>query len=77
MAILSTLESTTLDEMCSKMIHFNIKMQNMELVNFKSVTYAEPIPLSLRMYGKVYFAHSIENFLHVKLSAYSFHFVRV
>ena len=30
-----------------KMVNFNIKTQNLELVNLKSVNYAQPIPLSL------------------------------
>ena len=29
------------------MVHFNIKMQNLELVNLNFVIYAKPIPLSL------------------------------
>ena len=29
------------------MVHFYIKTQNLELVNVKCVTYAQPIPLSL------------------------------
>ena len=50
MAILSTLESTSLDEtirLASKIVYFNIQMQNLELVNLKCVTYAQPISLSL------------------------------
>ena len=50
MAILSTLESSTLDknhQIHFKMVHFNIKTVNPELVNLKCVTYAYPIPLSL------------------------------
>ena len=31
-----------------KMVHFNIKMQDLELVNLKYVTYAQPILPSLR-----------------------------
>ena len=31
-----------------KIVHFNIKTQNLELVNLKCVTYAQPTPLSLR-----------------------------
>ena len=33
--------------MHSKMVHFNIKTQNLELVNLKCVTYAQTIHLSL------------------------------
>ena len=29
-----------------KMIHFNIKMQNPDLINLKCITYTQPIPLS-------------------------------
>ena len=29
------------------MVHFNIKTQNLELVNLNRVTYAQPIPLAL------------------------------
>ena len=32
------------------MVHFNIKRQNLELVNLKCVTYAQPIPLSFIEY---------------------------
>ena len=49
MAILSTLESTTLDEAIrctSKWFISTLKMQNLELVNLKCVTYVQPIPLS-------------------------------
>ena len=50
MVILSTLESTTLDETsrcASKWFILALKTQNLELVNLKCVTYAQPIPLSL------------------------------
>ena len=36
------------DEMHFKIVHFNIKTQNLGLVNRKCVTYAQPIFLSLR-----------------------------
>ena len=58
---MGTLESSTLDETikCAskwfiffKMVHFNIKTQNLELVNLKCVTYAQIIPLSLTATGK-------------------------
>ena len=51
MAILSSLEPITLDETircASKWLIFNIKTQNLELGNLKCVTYAQPIPLSLK-----------------------------
>ena len=51
MAILSTLKSTTLDETIrctSKWFILTSKMQNMELVNLKCVSNAQPIPLSLK-----------------------------
>ena len=50
MPILSTLESTTLDETircASKWLIVALKTQNLELVSIKCVTYAQPIPLSL------------------------------
>ena len=34
-------------QMYFKMVHFDIKTQNLELDNLKCVTYAQPIPLSL------------------------------
>ena len=34
-------------QMHLKMVHFNIKSQNLELVILKCLTYAQPIPLSL------------------------------
>ena len=51
MAILSTLEHTTLDETircASKWFILKLKnTQNPELVNLKYVTYVQPIPLSV------------------------------
>ena len=51
MAILSTLEHTTLDKTircASKWFTLTLKnTQNLELVNLKCVTYAQPIPLSV------------------------------
>ena len=48
MAILSTLESTTLDEIIRCVnLYFNIKTQNAELINLKGVNYKQPIPLPL------------------------------
>ena len=35
-------------QMCFKMVHFNIKTQNLEWVNIKCVIYAQPIPLSVK-----------------------------
>ena len=35
-------------QMPFKMVSFNIKTQNLELVNLKYATYAQPIPLSLK-----------------------------
>ena len=53
MVILSTLEpTTTLDETIrctSKWFILTSKMQNLELVNLKCVSFAQPIPLSLNM----------------------------
>ena len=53
MAILSTLESTSLNETIrctSKSFILTLKKpQNLELVNLKCVPYAQPIPLSLNI----------------------------
>ena len=49
-AILSTLGSTSLDEFikcASKWFILRQKTQNLEVVNLKCVTYAQPIPLPL------------------------------
>ena len=75
MATLSTFESTTLDKtirFASKWFILTQKTQNLEMVNLKSVTYAQPIPLSLitqRQFSLAtlsfvfyYVAASIENF---------------
>ena len=52
MVILSTLESTSLDKntrCASRWYMFNVKTQNLKVVNLKCITYAQPIPLSLRV----------------------------
>ena len=49
MAILSTLESTTLDETsrpASKQVILILKKQNPELINLECVTYTQPNPPS-------------------------------
>ena len=54
MVILGTLESTSPNELvrCSlKWFIFNIKTQNLEFVNLKRVTYAQPIPEALSPFG--------------------------
>ena len=50
MTILSTLESTALDETikCASKCFEQKNPQNLKLNNLKSVTYAQPIPLVLR-----------------------------
>ena len=49
MAILSTLESTSLDETirCASKWFILRQLQNLELLNLKCVTYTQPIPLPL------------------------------
>ena len=37
-----------------KMVHCNIKKQNLELINLKCVTYAQHIPLSLSSLSRKY-----------------------
>ena len=66
------MESATLDGTIRsnfKMVHFNLKMQNPELVNLKCVTYIQPIPLSLMLTISVRQYHSY--FLKIKYMAYS------
>ena len=41
-------------QMCFRMVHFNVKMQNLEFVNLQCVTYAQPISLALREYCTSY-----------------------
>ena len=56
MAILNILEYTTLDETnkCAlKLIILTKKLQNLELVNLKYVTYAQTLLLSLSMLSKI------------------------
>ena len=45
-------------QMHFKMVHFNIKTQNLELVNLKCVTCTQPIPLSLIIYILIKSANS-------------------
>ena len=54
-----------------KTVHFSMKTQNLELVNLKYVTYAQPIPLSLIMFPYIDCSRYVHGYMFLGWFLYS------